>query len=75
INVIPLLVAMLISLPLIRLVEIYVLGLQERYYPYKPGISFWLFLLFMLIGILGSIIGCMISIIPQIYRYKHVKHE
>ncbi len=75
INIVPMLFAMLVSLPLIRMVELNVLGLQEIYYPYKPGIPFWLFLLLILSGIVSSTIGWLISMIPQIYRYKPVKQE
>ncbi|MHA1555810.1 MAG: FtsX-like permease family protein [Candidatus Heimdallarchaeota archaeon] len=75
INLVPLLVAMLISLPLIRVVELFVIGLQEVYYPFKHGIPFWLFLVLFLSGIIASTIGWLISMIPQIYRYKPVKQE
>ncbi|HUU78002.1 MAG TPA: FtsX-like permease family protein [candidate division Zixibacteria bacterium] len=75
INFIPLLISMLLSLPLIRIVAIYSLGIQEDYFHYKPGIPVWLFILILLAGLLVSVLGWLVAMIPQIRGYRPVKQE
>ena len=75
INILPLTVAMLVSLSLIRVEQLYAFGLQEIYYSYKPGIPVWLFILLLLAGLACTTAGWLISMIPQIKRYRPVKQE
>ena len=75
INALPLIFAMFVSLPLIRIVEIYAFGVKEIFYKFKPGIPVWLFILMILLGLLGSALGWIIGMLPQLLRYKPVKQE
>ena len=75
INTIPMLIAMLVSLPLLRIVAIYSLAVQEDYYHYRPGIPFWIFILVLVLGIIVSIAGWLLAMIPQIRGYRPVKQE
>lgn len=75
INLLPMITTLLISLPLIKYISVYYIGIEERYYLYKPGIPVWLIILVILGGITISLIGWLISLVPLIYRYKPVKQE
>ncbi|NHK30802.1 MAG: ABC transporter permease [Asgard group archaeon] len=75
INSIPILITMITSLPLIQYIASYYLYLQSFYYPFKPGISWWLILLLFLAGITLSLIGWFIALVPAIYRYRPEKQE
>ncbi|MHA1125692.1 MAG: hypothetical protein ACTSO7_09955 [Candidatus Heimdallarchaeota archaeon] len=75
VNFLPLLLTMLISLPLIRLSAYYFLDVQEKYFPIKANIPFWLFLVIFILGISLAVIGWVMALLPQIYRYKPVQQE
>ncbi|NHJ46926.1 MAG: FtsX-like permease family protein, partial [Asgard group archaeon] len=75
VNLFPILITMLSVLPLLKLVSTFFLGLQNLYFPFKPGIPWWLILLLVLLGIGLSLIGWLVAIAPAIYRYRPVKQE
>lgn len=75
INTLPIITTLLISLPLIRYISLYYVGIQEVYYPYKPGIPFWIILLVILGGIAVSLIGWLIALVPLIYKYRPIQQE
>ena len=75
INLLPMIIMILISLPLIKFISIFILGVQQDYFPYKAGIPFWIILSFLLAGLIIAILGAFIAILPTIYRFKPVKQE
>ncbi len=75
INALPMISAILLSLPLIRPIALLFLNIREEFYPYKPGIAFWFVLVAILVGLTISTLGFLLAIIPKIYRYKPVKQE
>jgi hypothetical protein len=75
INSIPILITMITSIPLIQFIASYYLGIPSNYYPFRPGTPWWLFILLFLMGIVLSLIGWFIALVPAIYRYKPEKQE
>ena len=75
VNIIPITIAMLASIPFIRFLAVYYLGVQEFYMPFKLGMAGWLYVAIILGGILVSVIGWLLAIVPLLYRYKPVKQE
>ena len=75
INGLPIIITLLLSLPLIRYISLYYVGIQEVYYPYKPGIPFWIILLVIIGGIAISLIGWLVALVPLIYRYRPIQQE
>lgn len=74
-NFLPMLITILCSLPLIRIIAIYLLEVREVYYPFKPNIPIWLIIVILVSGILFSSIGWLIALVPAIYRYRPTKQE
>jgi hypothetical protein len=75
VNALPMLIALLVSLPLLRPIALYFLDITELYYPYKPGVAFWLVITVILSGLAISTIGFLLAVIPKVYQYKPVKQE
>ncbi|MHA1306522.1 MAG: FtsX-like permease family protein [Candidatus Heimdallarchaeota archaeon] len=75
VNLIPLIGMIFAAFPLSKFLSVYYLGVSEIYIPFKSYYSGWLITLIILGGIMLSIIGWWIALIPQIYRYRPVKQE
>ncbi|MHA1880468.1 MAG: FtsX-like permease family protein [Candidatus Heimdallarchaeota archaeon] len=75
INSLPLLLAILSSLFLVKVLALNFLGAKEYYYPYHPGIPWWLFLLVFLLGQALLLVGWLAVLFPAIYRFKVEKQE
>ncbi len=75
VNILPITIAMLASIPFIRFLAVYYLNVQEYYIPFTLGMPAWLFIVIILGGIVLSSIGWFLAIIPALYRYRPVKQE
>jgi hypothetical protein len=75
VNILPITIAMLASIPFVRFLAIYYLGVQEFYIPFTLGMPGWLFVVIILGGIAVSILGWLFAIVPSLYRYRPVKQE
>ncbi|NHJ86446.1 MAG: hypothetical protein FK734_13360 [Asgard group archaeon] len=75
INILPLIIMTLTSLPLIKYIAKYFLGYSEYYSPYRANIPAWIIFVVIVGGLLVSTIGWLIALIPSIYRFKPVKQE
>ncbi|GAI20473.1 unnamed protein product, partial [marine sediment metagenome] len=71
----PLLITVFASLPLFGLVANFFLNTQSYYQTYAPGIPAWTVVLIILGGLVISMLGWLLALIPAIYRYKPVKQE
>ncbi len=75
VNILPIAIALVASIPFIRFLAVYYLGVQEFYSPFTIGLPWWGYIVIILGGILVSILGWLLAIIPPLYRYKPVKQE
>ncbi|MHA1122910.1 MAG: FtsX-like permease family protein [Candidatus Heimdallarchaeota archaeon] len=75
VNILPITIAMLGSIPFVRLLAVYYLNVQEYYIHFELGMPAWLFIVIILGGIVLSTIGWFLAIIPALYRYRPVKQE
>ncbi|HUT82833.1 MAG TPA: FtsX-like permease family protein [Candidatus Bathyarchaeia archaeon] len=75
INLLPMTIMILLTLPLLRFVAKYFLGYNEYYSPYKPNVPGWIILVVILGGLLVTTIGWLFALIPSIYKYRLVKQE
>lgn len=71
----PLLITVFASLPLFGLVANFFLDTQSYYQTYTPGIPAWTVVLIILGGLVISMLGWLLALIPAIYRYRPVKQE
>ncbi len=71
----PLLITVFASLPLFGLVADFFLESQSFYQPYTPGIPAWTIVLIIIGGLVISMLGWLLALIPAIYRYRPVKQE
>jgi hypothetical protein len=75
VNILPITIAMLSSIPFVRILAVYYLNVQEYYIPFELGMPAWLFIVIILGGLVLSAIGWFLAIIPALYRYRPVKQE
>ncbi len=75
VNLLPIIIALAISLPLIKYLIIYYLGLNENYIFFQSYLPIWLLTLIVIAGILISTFGWIIALIPKLYKYKPGKQE
>ena len=71
----PLMITVFASLPLFGLVADFFLESQSFYQPYAPGIPAWTIVLIIIGGLVISMLGWLLALIPAIYRYRPVKTE
>ncbi|MCK5046085.1 MAG: hypothetical protein KAS22_05865 [Candidatus Heimdallarchaeota archaeon] len=71
----PLLITIFASLPLFGLVADFFLDTQSYYQTYTPGIPVWTIVLIIIGGLVISMLGWLLALIPAIYRYRPVKTE
>lgn len=71
----PLLITVFASLPLFGLVADFFLESQSFYQPYAPGVPIWSIMLIIIGGLVISMLGWLLALIPAIYRYRPVKQE
>jgi len=75
INLIPLIIAIIASYPLIRYVADIYLNVREWYHKFEPNYPIWMVMLVIIGGLIIASIGWWIAITPLIYRYRPVKQE
>ncbi|MHA1367440.1 MAG: ABC transporter permease, partial [Candidatus Heimdallarchaeota archaeon] len=75
VNIIPMVVSILASVPLIRFLAVFYLDVREQYIFFSPDIPAWIFVVAILSGMLISTLGWFIALIPAIYTYKPIKQE
>ena len=71
----PLLITIFASLPLFGLVADFFLDTTSYYQTYTPGIPAWTIVLIILGGLVISMLGWLLALIPAVYRYRPVKQE
>ncbi|MBD3193236.1 MAG: hypothetical protein GF308_21560 [Candidatus Heimdallarchaeota archaeon] len=74
-NLLPILVTVFSSLPLLEIISTNTLGAEEVYYPFKPGIPIWVYFVVTLGGLVLAIGGWLLSLMPSVYRYRPIKQE
>lgn len=74
-NLLPMVVTILSSLPLLKVISINTLGAQNVYYPFKPGIPIWVYFVVIIGGVVLAIGGWLLSLAPSVYRYRPIKQE
>ncbi|MHA1126368.1 MAG: FtsX-like permease family protein [Candidatus Heimdallarchaeota archaeon] len=75
INIIPMIASVLASIPLIRFLAVFYLDVREQYILFSPDIPVWIFIVAIVCGMVISMIGWFIALIPAIYTYRPIKQE
>ncbi|MBK5112090.1 MAG: hypothetical protein KGD59_04255 [Candidatus Heimdallarchaeota archaeon] len=71
----PLLITVFASLPLFGFVADFFLESQSFYQPFVPGVPIWTIILIIIGGLVISMLGWLLAMIPSVYRYRPVKQE
>jgi len=71
----PLLITVFASLPLFGFIADFFLESQNIYQPYAPAVPAWMIVLIIIGGIIISMLGWLLAMVPSIYRYRPVKQE
>ncbi|NHJ48542.1 MAG: ABC transporter permease [Asgard group archaeon] len=75
VNLLPIVVMLFASFPVIRFVSVTYLGVDENYIHFHNYFPAWILVLIIIGGLALIMIGWMIALIPKIYQYKPVKQE
>jgi hypothetical protein len=75
VNIIPIIVMLFASFPVIRFVSVYYLGVSETYTLFQNYTPAWLLTAIIFGGLILIILGWLIALIPKIYQYKPIKQE
>jgi predicted lysophospholipase L1 biosynthesis ABC-type transport system permease subunit len=71
----PLLITVFASLPLFGFVADFFLESQSFYQPFVPGVPIWTIILIIIGGLVISMLGWLLAMIPSLYRYRPIKQE
>jgi len=75
INLLPMVLMILLSLPMIKFFAKYFLEYNNYYSQYRANVPGWIILIVIIGGLLITTIGWLFALMPAIYKFKPVKLE